>query len=876
MADQEYFELTDTAQAPVRDYQSGDRALVVNGDGVALVDQDTVQAAMDAKFDQLQAQIQGRLTFLTLADLQASGEPANGESAEVLLDGARNGIYMFSDGGWIKSDFGQPAAISKISLDGKSIRFYERNGLSQENLSNTGVLWQPKNGLPVFMGANTSFGFKLKIPFYATAENRAFKIMGTGKYPAGFDFLFYGQHFNVASKAAKFEFYVRASGSVQPIQIETNVITSDDVQIVVVDTGQEINLYVIDAKNGNMISATSATGTTAGGIASLSGNGFMIGGSGNAGVLTGYSEPNGLWPGSISDIFLLTDALPEESLSAIAVAETQKWLTDNMPDAVCFFRGLAGADGCKNSSNFSDSSADTEIIGRVFSGSSIGRCGSEFWINEKPVGFIAGISGPAASSAELTLDCMTNGEIAGVLEYRVLDADGYPLTEWTAATTLTAGNTTATARVRLPVTSKWLALDFRCGSSSLVHRNPVAAGVKVHLLGQSQMVIFSTTNNIGITQNAIPASLCCLKAKTGYETLPNLIRVDDQKVSDGIAAMLVHWSSKNSIPVCIIADCVAGTGVDQWLDDADPARRWQTSADMATLAGSDVSVNVWSWVTNNQQAGADYMSKIFQPLLDGKPTGSNAASATEVAVVDHTLFDGTFRSCRDFIIMPATGHRSTSVGPLDSDSGYSNLSLARDSQALWAEVNGIVGPFTSDIEIANNGITNSGGPHQNPDSWRGNPRLGVRIAEALCRWNRSSTSKNPVVDRFVFTDSEKTAIDMIVKMPNYGHLKTDGSENVTGIELSADSGATWSRSGFTAAIVASDTVRISKVSGSWSDGLLARYQFGGPWSYGTAVDEISQITGCLYDGTNIDGSEFGDLLGIPVSGSSEFFTVSSV
>ncbi|MFK4751430.1 hypothetical protein [Oceanobacter antarcticus] len=876
MADQEYFELTDSAQTPIRDHQAGDKAMVINGGEVALVDQDSVQAAMAEKFDTLQAQIQGRLAFETLADLQASGAPASGESAEVLLDGSNNGIYMFIDGGWVKSDFGQPAAISKISLDGKSIRFYERNGLSPEKLSSSGVLWQSKTGMPVFMGANTSFGFKLKIPFYATAENRAFKIMGTGKYPAGFYFAFYGQHFNSAINAKKLKFYVRVSGSVQPIQILTDEIDSEDVQIVVVDDGQEIHLYVIDAQNGGIISATSATGTTAGGITSLSGDGFLIGGSGNAGILTGYDEPNGLWPGSISDVFMLSSALSEAQLADIVVADTQRWLTDNAPADVRFYRSLAGIDGCKNSGDFVDSSADTEIIGRVYSGSSIGRCGSEFWLNEKPVGFIAGISGPSASSAEMMLDCMTDGAIAGVLECQVLDADGYALTSWMAAATLSSGNTTATARVRLPVTNKWLAIDFRCGSSSLMHRNPVAAGVKIQLIGQSQMVIFSNSTDLGITQNAIPASLCRLNSPTGYETLPSLIRVDDQAVSDGIAAMLTHWSAKNSIPVCIIADCVAGTGVDQWLDDADPARQWQLSADMTMLAGRDVSAYVWAWVTNNQHAAADYMSKIFQPLLDGKATGSDAESAREIAVVDHTLFDGTFRSCRDFIIMPATGHRTTSGGPFDADSGYANVSLARDSQALWADVNGIVGPFTSDIEIANGGIANSGGPHQNPDSWRGNPRIGVRIAEALCRWNRSSTSKNPVIDRFVFTDSGKTSINMIVMMPNYGHLQTDGSESVTGIELSADGGATWSRSGFAAAIVASDTVRISKVSGSWSDGLLARYQFGGPWSYGTAVDEISQITGCLYDGTNIDGSDFGDLLGIPVSGSSEFFTVRSV
>lgn len=98
MADSKYFELTDTAQAPVRDYQSGDRALVVSGTGVAMVDMDSAQVAMDAKVEQLRGWIAGRQTYETLAEAQAAGEPADGGSVDVMndTDPVNNGTWYWS------------------------------------------------------------------------------------------------------------------------------------------------------------------------------------------------------------------------------------------------------------------------------------------------------------------------------------------------------------------------------------------------------------------------------------------------------------------------------------------------------------------------------------------------------------------------------------------------------------------------------------------------------------------------------------------------------------------------------------------------------------------------------------------------------------
>ncbi|MDP2607934.1 MULTISPECIES: SGNH/GDSL hydrolase family protein [unclassified Oceanobacter] len=103
MADQEYFELTDSSSAPLRDYQSGDRALVVNGNGVAMVDMDSAQAAMDAKVEELRGWIAGRDTYTTLALATAAGVTTS--SVEVLNDPDtdNNGLWIWDDGALVKS-----------------------------------------------------------------------------------------------------------------------------------------------------------------------------------------------------------------------------------------------------------------------------------------------------------------------------------------------------------------------------------------------------------------------------------------------------------------------------------------------------------------------------------------------------------------------------------------------------------------------------------------------------------------------------------------------------------------------------------------------------------------------------------------------------
>jgi hypothetical protein len=83
----------------------------------------------------------------------------------------------------------------------------------------------------------------------------------------------------------------------------------------------------------------------------------------------------------------------------------------------------------------------------------------------------------------------------------------------------------------------------------------------------------------------------------------------------------------------------------------------------------------------------------------------------------------------------------------------------------------------------------------------------------------------------------------------------------TGFEISENNGSTWSRQGFTAAIVDNETVTLTKSSGAWPANVRLRAYAGGPFSYGTSVELDFLIKGHLYDGCEADNGLGWPLLG---------------
>lgn len=85
--------------------------------------------------------------------------------------------------------------------------------------------------------------------------------------------------------------------------------------------------------------------------------------------------------------------------------------------------------------------------------------------------------------------------------------------------------------------------------------------------------------------------------------------------------------------------------------------------------------------------------------------------------------------------------------------------------------------------------------------------------------------------------------------------------SIEGFEISENAGVTWTRTGFTVAIVDNETVTLTKASGAWAASVRVRAYAGGPFSYGTADELNARYKGHLYDGCEAENG-----LGFPLLG----------
>lgn len=85
--------------------------------------------------------------------------------------------------------------------------------------------------------------------------------------------------------------------------------------------------------------------------------------------------------------------------------------------------------------------------------------------------------------------------------------------------------------------------------------------------------------------------------------------------------------------------------------------------------------------------------------------------------------------------------------------------------------------------------------------------------------------------------------------------------SIEGFEISSDAGVTWTRTGFTVAIVDNETVTLTKSSTTWPANVWLRAYAGGPFSYGYTDELNARYKGHLYD-----GCEAANGLGFPLLG----------
>lgn len=442
--------------------------------------------------------------------------------------------------------------------------------------------------------------------------------------------------------------------------------------------------------------------------------------------------------------------------------------------------------------------------------------------------------------------------------------------------------------LKLPPFAGWGYLELWAESQpALVHRmnSRIGCGDKLSVIGQSQAFLMLNAGNVTLAPTGL-ASFCGFIGNVAdpddtttapvprfsTSARPQLFIIPQQMTNayNGVTAIAQRVGEHNQgRAVSVIGCAIPGTSARHWIDDAATQRQWAIDVEVADMAGRD-RVPVWVWYSAD--AGYDY-----RQILDAVVFGTGPYAA------NRTLFDGSIQVAgyKLGVCLP-TRATSTNDGPFDFDEFGFRRTYAQQGQIAWCNDHpdlGVIGPATTDLAIDNlaSGSTtapsiNLGGPHQSQSAREGSWRLGYRVGETYLRARGLSPfPANPYVDPAQITINAART-EMLVKcvLPHQGTetgegsapgLRTADGRAVTGFELSTDGGATWTRSGFSASIVASDTVRITKTSGAWPAGLRLTYLRGGPFSYGTAEELNAHYKGSLYDGCAMEGG-----LGLPLLG----------
>lgn len=627
------------------------------------------------------------------------------------------------------------------------------------------------------------------------------------------------------------------------------------------------------AKGALVASVSQAVGGWA--ASARQGSNLLIGHMGSSAGAALSSGGIAGFPGSIGLIGHYVGAVTQADLEAISAgthpltqltAANWRQYRDLMDASTASLTKPAGATG--------DASAAFTASGTGFGRGSdlLGRRSGAAWIaaDALPDGYVWGLQ-PGQTTATVRVSGAAAG-VTGLVEARVLDESGQVTADWTILTGSAIAGGAWTGTMAAPRNSGWGHIDVRPASNPTLIcrlRNKVGVGFKFGVMGQSQLSIALNAADMA----KVPAANTALSYQTFDQTIlaPVLKRsTQGRPVTDfaAVAADLIR--TYTTAPVCIIDMAVAGTGIDQLLDDSENARRWSDIPAMLAMCGSDISAVIINWSTNNQSTLA-----MLEGYLDPLIRGDAPVGATPAYTVNHFLRDGlTFPATMAIALSPPTRHTDTSKtavtdftgGPYTSQAGAARA----DYYAYPAAHPGVIaaiGPSIDDMAI-----TSNGGPHPPTNVDEGPSRVARRLVVGLLRAMGTDTTTDPAIQSGALT-SGSTAIDVNVSRPNGGSIQTAwaikgvavpaGYTTVQGFEVQSGGTGNWSRSGFTAEIVnaAGGVVRLTKSSGTWPAGTKIRYLANGPLDYGLPTEADKPYHGMLYESGPLEGG-----LGLPVRG----------
>jgi len=637
-------------------------------------------------------------------------------------------------------------------------------------------------------------------------------------------------------------------------------------------------------------------------------NYFPIGGicNGTTGALV-KSGNNVGFNGSVS-LFFIYDGGTEVSTAncqsiALGASITATLGTGNFRMAYDWSHPTTGLDTPISSAEHTDHGAKpSPMVATASSSASLGigstlrrQTTSEYLtIDHIHDGKIFGVA-PGATSANIAISgkCSENGETIQARIYAT--SDGAVASDWADVGVVSGGAFTGTISANL--TNGWAYIDARVKSDPsnanllAYHRLRTGVGYKVAVLGQSQMdILFDSVQTSGglSLSGEKTVSYWGLVDKNAAGARPYCEIVEDeaQLLSSGLIALAEYLDSLTTAPVQLIGHHEQGTAMSEWADDSDSNRKFSESETLAVDAGSDTTAVLHQWGTSDAGSGTNYEENILNPVMLGSDPGGLSYTLNHSVLNSPDVGDDVFASTSRLIMCPLTRHGintgNNPASPYDESEPSAETTIdsyrqLRQELVSFVDSNSeaVIGTWFNDIVSD----TNDRGPHQALDDVRGNPRLGLRMAQSITKGLGIETIANPEVQS---ASRSGDTITVTISLPNSGTLvagatQTSGSvpggeDAVQGFEVSEDSGSTWSRSGFTASIAsaANGTVSLVRDSSTFPANTLVRYAFGGPVAFDASYEDI--VEGLLYEARGTEGTRGVTTaieVGIPVAGATQ-------
>lgn len=756
------------------------------------------------------------------------------------------------------------------TIETASLKFPTYNRIT----NGPGIAWlkQTTTNFPSFFistgttVADGMFYAKFKLPFGRLAGFYQTRILGSGGV-SGSRFLlsYYSPRHSTSARRNRIVFEGGPNAAGITAGLTAFALISADVprdctagfMAIARRVGTTVRLDLMRLDTGELLPGTAVVNSTA---AQNAHQPIYIGDSDSVDPATtfAYSVATHAFDGEISEVGYYSGTVTDENAGAIANGSPiESVLT---PASVKYLRRLvdAGATSRAPVAGLGDTTSSLTASGTFRLGSTIGRQGADYLTltsttREGTVWpFMRG-----ASTAEVSL----SGRAAGVttVQARVLALDdGEVVKDWTDVATVSGGAWSGTLNV--PKDAGEIVIDLRDKDDQALvfhDRTRQAIGVRVLLVGQSPLqIMFDSVVRTQAYSGSAFASLSRFEAgqvanKPETHILCGITR------SDGIHALANEFSRRTGYPIQIVSGAVSGTTNYSLVYDAITSRSWDDLVEMLDFTGRRMSVIYHNWGNSDAAQGSKFGEAVLDPVLYGAQPDLAANLTIGVTTYgvgnpppapDHYLTDGDIEGAFKIVVTPVT--RATDA-------------LAANYDATRRETLDYIAAHAAIIKGPNIDLMRTGGasgasaasPHPDETVAMGNEYLGAYHAEGIMRAMALSNLVDPTIASVQFTDATKAVIRVSVTLPSGGALKTRDnatwSANVQGFEVSDNAGSSWSRTGFTGAIVG-NTVELTKTTGAWTGGgsTMVRYLYGDPIDTADATEEgTSPSQGALFAST---------------------------